>query len=299
MSEETGPATRGEWITYRLIATVERVARGLPTHTGRLLFRWMGTLAFHLAAGVRAVVAANQAQVLGRPVDDPLVQASTKEAFQLYARYWFDAFDVVDWSDKRIRHEFVFEGMEHIEAALAAGTGVICVLPHMGNWDAAGRAIAAYGHPVTAVAEQLRPPELFELFVRHRRELGMEPIGLTQGGHVGQKLAASLAANHIVALVADRDLTGRGVEVEMFGRMRRVPAGPGLLSITSGAPILLCVVYQRPEGWHCVMRPLPEPERTGDRRTDVTAIAQAMAAGFEEAISAAPSDWHLFQPGWD
>lgn len=299
MSEEMQPTTRGERITYRLIATVERVARALPTHTGRLLFRWLGTLAFHLAAGARAVVAANQAQVLGRPVDDPLVRASAKEAFQLYARYWFDAFHVVDWSDERIRREFVFEGMEHIEAARTAGTGVICVAPHMGNWDAAAKAMAAHGHPVVAVAERLRPPALFDLFVRHRRELGMKTIGLTEGGQVRQRLAAALAENNIVALVADRDLTGRGVEVEMFGRTRRVPAGPGLLSIDSGAPILLCDVYQRPEGWRCVIHPLPEPERTGDRRTDVTAIAQAMAAGFEEAISAAPPDWHLFQPAWD
>ncbi|HEX6844851.1 MAG TPA: phosphatidylinositol mannoside acyltransferase [Actinomycetota bacterium] len=293
------PATRGERLGYRVVATVERVARALPTATGRALFRWLGTAAFHLARGPRAVVAANQAQVLGRPPGDPLVVASTREAFQLYGRYWFDAFHVVDWPDERIRREFVFEGMEHVEAARALGKGVICVLPHMGNWDAAGKAMVANGHPVVAVAEQLRPPALFELFLRHREELGMEPIGLTEGGHVGQKLASALAANKIVALVADRDLTGRGVEVEMFGRSRRIPAGPGMLSITSGAPILICDVYQRPRGWRCVMHLLPEIERTGDRRADVSAISRAIAQGFEEAISAAPSDWHLFQPAWD
>jgi phosphatidylinositol dimannoside acyltransferase len=293
------PTTRGERIAYRTIASLEWVARRLPTRTGRLLFRWLGTAAYHLAAGPRAIVAANQAQVLGRPADDPLVRASTKEAFQLYARYWFDAFHVIDWSDERIRREFVFEGIEHVEKALAAGTGVICVLPHMGNWDAAGKAMVANGHPVVTVAEELRPPALFELFLRQRRELGMEPIGLTDGGQVGRKLATALSENKIVALVADRDLTGRGVEVEMFGRTRRVPAGPGLLSLTTGAPIVVCDVYQRPDGWRCVMRPLPEFAPTGDRRADVTAISRAMAAGFEEAISAAPPDWHLFQPAWD
>jgi KDO2-lipid IV(A) lauroyltransferase len=282
-----------------VISTLERLARALPTATGRALFRWLGTIAFHVARGPRTVVAANQAQVLGRPVDDPLVRASTKEAFQLYGRYWFDAFHVVDWTDERIRREFVFEGLEHIEAARAAGNGAICVLPHMGNWDAAGKAMVANGHPVVAVAEQLRPPALFELFLRHRAELGMEPIGLTEGGHVGQKLASALAANKIVALVADRDLTGRGVEVEMFGRTRKIPAGPGMLSITSGAPILVCDVYQRPRGWHCVIHPLPPIERTGDRRADVSAISRAIAEGFEAAISASPSDWHLFQPAWD
>jgi KDO2-lipid IV(A) lauroyltransferase len=152
---------------------------------------------------------------------------------------------------------------------------------------------------VVTVAEELRPPELFERFLRQRRELGMEPIGLRDGGQVGRRLAQGLAENKVVALVADRDLGGRGVEVEMFGRTRRVPAGPAMLSISSGAPILVCDVYQTHDGWRCIMHPLPEVERTGDRRTDVTAISRAMAACFEEAISANPPDWHLFQPAWD
>jgi KDO2-lipid IV(A) lauroyltransferase len=291
--------TRGETFAYLTIAGLEKVARALPTRTGRLLAAWGGALAYHVSRGTRAVVAANQAQVLGRRPDDPMVVASTKEAFRLYGRFWFDAFHVIDWSNERMRREFVWDGMEHVAAARAAGTGAICVMPHIGNWDAAGKAMVAHGHPVVAVAEHLRPQRLYELFLRQRRELGMEPIGLVEGGQVGRQLAAALAANKVVALVADRDLSGRGVEVEMFGASRRIPPGPALLSISSGAPILLCDVYQTRDGWRCVLHPLDEPPRTGDRRADVTAMTRALAAAFEQAISAAPPDWHLFQPAWE
>ena len=290
--------TRAERLTYLAIAAIRWAGRMLPTHTGRMVFRRAGVLAFHAAPKVRAVVAANQGRVLGRPADDPLVQASTKEAFRLYARYWFDAFHVIHWPDERIHAEFRFEGLEHMRAALDGGKGAIAVLPHMGNWDTAGRAMAERGFPVVAVAERLRPERLFRLFVEQREALGMRVIGLSGEGKVGQRVGAALAENSVLALLADRDLTGRGVEVEMFGAPRRIPVGPALLSVTTGAPIVHCAIYQTPEGWLCRMSPVSVP-LSGDRRADVTAISQEIVRFFERTISAAPADWHVFQPAWD
>src|SRR5205807_2421146 len=82
-----------------------------------------GSLAYHVAPGARSIVAVNQAMVLGRPVDDPLVQAVTNEAFRRYARYWFDAFDVVDWSDDRIDAAFAWNGIENLADPVAGGPG--------------------------------------------------------------------------------------------------------------------------------------------------------------------------------
>ncbi len=139
---------------------------------------------------------------------------------------------------------------------------------------------------------------LFDLFVEHRAALGVEAIGLREPG-IGRTLAARLAAGSIVALVADRDLTDRGIEVTMFGRPRRLPAGPALLSVTTGAPLLVTPVYQTDGGWRVVMTPPLSIEPSGDRRSDVVALTLRMAAEFERAISAAPTDWHMFQPAWE
>ncbi len=241
MSETASPSPR-ERVAYRAFATVGWLGRTLPTHSGRMLFRWAGSLAYHLAPRVRSIVAANQAMVLGRPEDDPLVRRATAEAFRRYARYWFDAFDVVGWSDDRIDAAFAWSGIEHLADPVAAGTGVIAVLPHMGNWDAAGRAMLQRGLPVVSVAERLQPDELFRLFLEHRQALGMTIIGLEQNGRVGRALTTALAESRVVALVADRDLTGRGVEVEMFGGRRKLPAGPALLALSTDAPIVVASI---------------------------------------------------------
>jgi lauroyl/myristoyl acyltransferase len=281
--------------TYRAVAWLGRT---LPEHTGRLLFRWLGLLAHAVAPGLRATVAANQARVLGRPVDDQLVRASTRDAFVRYARYWYDSFHAVRIPFDEILERFECVGIEHMQDALAAGTGVIMALPHIGNWDVAARWLDALGIEPVAVAEQLEPPELFDLFVRHREALGMQVIGLSSEG-VGQRLRRAIASNHLIALVADRDLTGRGVEVEMFGQVRKLPAGPALLSLATGAPLVVAPVYQTEDGWRCVMYPPCTIEPSGNRRDDVVALTGAMAVAFERAIAAAPSDWHVFQPAWE
>jgi lauroyl/myristoyl acyltransferase len=286
-----------ETATYLLYRFMGWLGPILPTRSGRSAYESAGRLFYRLVSGARATVAANQAQVLGRPVDDPLVQASTREAFALYGRYWFDTFHVLGWSDDRVAESFRFEGIEHVEKGLADGKGVVIALPHTGNWDVGGRAMGLRMAPVVSVAEHLKPERLFELFLEHRRQLGMDIIDLASD-HVGRQLSQRLEQNRIVALVADRDLSGGGVEVEMFGRTRRMPAGPALLALSSGAPLLSGPTYTTRDGWVEVLTPV-SIEPTGKRKDDIIALTRALAAAFEQAIAAAPPDWHLFQPGWE
>jgi lauroyl/myristoyl acyltransferase len=278
---------------------LESVAMSLPESVGRRVFSFAGALAYRRAEAARATVEANQAQVLGADVDDELVNVSTREAFELYARYWYDTFRVRSMSRDEVNARTRPAGYHHLDEARERGSGVICVLPHMGNWDVAGHHLAINGYPVASVAEVLKPARLSELFLRHREELGMRIIPLTKDGHVGQQLKGLLAENWVVALVADRDLGGRGVEVEMFGRRRRVPAGPALLSLTTGAPLCVCPVQTLDRGWSVTIGAPLEFERTGETKRDVVALSRAMAAEFEQAIAAHPPDWHLFQPGWE
>ena len=286
-----------ETTTYLLYRFMSWLGPILPVRSGRTAYERAGRLFFRLAPGPRGVVAANQAQVLGRPADDPLVQASTREAFALYARYWFDTFNVLGWDDERVAAAFRFEGIEHVEKGLADGKGVVIALPHTGNWVVGGRAMAIRVAPVVSVAEHLKPERLFALFLEHRRQMQMDIIDLASE-HVGRQLTQRLEENRIVALVADRDLSGGGVEVEMFGRTRRMPAGPALIALSAGAPLLSGPTFTTRDGWVEVISEV-SIEPTGRRKDDVVALTRALAASFEKAIASAPSDWHLFQPGWD
>lgn len=296
---ETGAQeTRREQVAYLVYASASWVAKRLPTRIGRVLFQWAGSLTHRFASGLRATVAENQARVLGRPVEDPFVVANTKEAFRRYARYWYDSFAIEGWDDEDVLAAFTWDGDEHLLRLADEGNGTIAVLPHLGNWDASARAMADRGLRMVAVAEHLRPERLFQLFVRQRERYGIEVIALEAHHGVGRALTSALADNKLIGLLADRDLTGRGIEVEMFGARCRLPAGPAMLALSTGAPVAVVGTFQTPTGWHGVVWPLDMPERTGDRRADATAITRAIAVAFERLISMSPADWHVFEPAW-
>lgn len=284
--------TLGERLTFRTYATIEWAAIRMPERLGRRIFDIAGRLAFLLASRQRTVVSANLAQVLGRPPQDPLVRATTRDAYRSYVRYWYETFHLPAWSGSELQARTQIIGFEHIESALERGNGCVIALPHLGNWDQAAAWLGSLGVPVVSVAEDLRPRRLMELFLRHREALGMRIEILGGDGDIMTKLLAHLRANRVVALVADRALSSSGVEVEMFGATRKLPAGPAVLARKTGAPLLVAGAYMARGGWRIVV------SSPVDTEGGVAAVTERVAAGMERVISAEPAQWHLFQPGW-
>lgn len=291
--------TWGERWAYWYYRAAEWTATALPERLGRRMFEAAAGIQHSLKEGERRVVSANLARVLGKPPDSPEVRAAVREAFDSYARYWFDTFLLRALPPEEIRKRFQMKGLEHIDAALERGRGAVLGLPHLGNWDAAGRWMTMHGYALTAVAETLRPPRLFDLFLEHRRQLGVNIVPLADSRKVGEQLVSLLAKNELIALVCDRDLRNRGVDVEMFGARRKMPAGPALLSLSLDAPLIPVAMYDKEDlGWLCAIESPIEIERTGDMRADVAELTRALAARFERSISAAPTQWHMWLPAW-
>ena len=217
--------------------------------------------------------------------------------FESYGRYWVESFRLPGMSLQEIEEGFTAEGMEHIDAAREKGTGAIMALPHLGGWEWAGFWLTRVrGIPVTAVVEQLEPPDLFEWFVELRRSIGMEVVPL--GPEAGKATIRALKNNDLLALLCDRDLTGDGVEVEFFGERTTLPAGPAVLALRTGAPIHPTAIYFRGKRRHGVVRPALDTSRQGALRDDMARITQDIAYALEGLIREAPEQWHLLQPNW-
>jgi KDO2-lipid IV(A) lauroyltransferase len=229
------------------------------------------------------------------------MDALVGEALRSYSRYWLETFTL-----ERMDHRVVVEsfdrhmtGREHLDAGLAAGRGVILALPHSGNWDASGLWLVRHSGPFTTVAERLKPESVFDRFVAYRESLGMEVIALTGGQRPPTEvLAERLRQNRAVCLLADRDLSRHGVEVNFFGEPARMPAGPALLAAMTGASLHAVHSYFTDDGgWgHDVSPPIELPE--GRLRDKVTAGTQRLADLFARGIAQRPADWHMLQKLW-
>jgi len=216
-------------------------------------------------------------------------------AMRSYMRYWCDTFRFPDWSAERVR-ETVSVTNEHLLIdAIEAKTGVIVSLPHAGNWDHAGAYFCAKGIPLVTVAERLKPEKLFLKFLQYRKAMGMEVLPLD--GRVLGTLAQRLRQGALVALVADRDLSRTGIDVEFFGGPSRMPAGPALLALKTNAPLITAFVSYTETGIHIDFKLIILPS-AGSEAEKVSEIVKMTAKHFEEGISKHPEDWHMLQRIW-
>jgi KDO2-lipid IV(A) lauroyltransferase len=183
-------------------------------------------------------------------------------------------------------------GEHHLRDAHAQGRGVVAALPHMANWDWAGAWACATGIPIATVAERLKPERLYDEFVAYRRSLGMEILPLTGGDPTLPLLEEHLRAGRLVPLLADRDLTRFGVEVDLCGRPARMPRGPALLARTAGVALLPVTLAYRGDDLEITFHE-PVPHQEGD--DGLVAMMQVVADRFTEGIGADPQDWHMMQ----
>jgi phosphatidylinositol dimannoside acyltransferase len=296
VSDDPGARSAGSRTTYLLYRSGAVIAQTLPDGVGRAIGRAAGVVKALFVPNERARVLRNQERVRG-PLGRVAAWRAVFGTYESYGRYWHELFRLPRDARRSLEPRFEADGFEHIEAGIAAGTGVILALPHVGGWEFAGAWLAARGYPPTVVVEQVEPPELFDWFVDVRGALGMEVVAL--GPEAGSAVARALRDNRVVCLLADRDITGDGIAVSFFGETTTLPAGPAMLALRTGAPLVPVAVYFRPRGGHHAKIGPPVPvERTGRLRDDVVRITQALAHRFEGLIREAPEQWHLMQPNW-
>jgi lauroyl/myristoyl acyltransferase len=271
----------------------------LPEPLAYALGRVGGAVAYRRDERRRANLRANLRQVVGPDVGEEALERLVRQGFASYARYWVEAFRLERLARAEVLQRFRFDGVEHLEREVASGRGVICAVPHIGNWDVGGSWLAARGFRAVAVAERLHPPELFERFRRYREALGLEIVPFDEGPGMLRQLVAALRDGKVVCLVSDRDLGRRGIPVTMFRRGVTLPAGPAALALRTGAALLPAAVYQEGPGrWRARTFGTIAFQPTGDQRADTVALTERLAVEFERLIGAAPEQWHVLVPFW-
>ncbi|MGW5043981.1 phosphatidylinositol mannoside acyltransferase [Streptomyces griseoluteus] len=241
---------------------------------------------------------ANYARVVPGASPERLAELS-RAGMRSYLRYWMESFRLPAWSAERVRTGFDPKDAHYLTDGLAEGKGVILALPHLANWDLAGAWVTTtLGIPFTTVAERLKPETLYDRFVAYREGLGMEVLAHSGASAFGT-LARRLRDGGLVCLVADRDLSAAGVEVDFFGERARMPAGPALLAQQTGARLLpVTLWYDESPVMQGRVHPPVEVPGTGTRIEKTAAMTQALADAFASGIAEHPEDWHMLQRLW-
>ncbi|MCL5026586.1 MAG: lysophospholipid acyltransferase family protein [Chloroflexi bacterium] len=282
---------------YYLFKAATFLAARLPRWLGFRLTDGAGVAIFLLNARARHQADANLRRVLGpeaRPLRRRLVAL---RAFRTAARNYYDLFRLpsIKQPGQQVRMKVV--GWENLEQALAEGHGAVVAAPHMGAFELMTRLAVERSVRITIPIERVKPEKLFQLMVQQRSTEGVNVVPADNGAL--RAMYQALRRNEIVVIAADRDVLGNGAPVCFFGEPTTVPDAPAVISLRTGAPILVGYTLRRGDNSYYVelQPPLPAPAAI-DARQGAQALTEAVTARIEDIIRKHPDQWVVFEPVW-
>lgn len=233
---------------------------------------------------------------LRRAVGDDEAPATCRRVFRNFARYVIDFYQLPSLSREALCRRIEFHDWRRLNEALESGTGGIFVTLHFGQAELGAGALAAYGHPVSAVAETLEYPPMNEFIQGLRRKLGMQVIPANKAT---KGVLRCLSRGELLGMMVDVVTPGEGVVVDFLGAPVEFSSAPARLAIRTGARVMPGVVARSS---HDRMKLLPKIdfdfcyEQTGDEESDVRSLTQAIARSLEGYVRQHPDQWFAFRP---
>lgn len=288
------------WVACRL---PERPLIALAEVAGELWYRATPARADQARRNLRRVVAWLAAEGTGTPLaraaatDPRALERLVRLAYRHAARYYLEVARTPAIDPGQLEARITIETPELVDDAFTPGRASIFVGLHFGALELPGLYLASRVGGAVAPMETIDDAALQAWFVRTRGAAGVRIVGLREAR---RELAAALRAGTSVGLVGDRDLTGGGTLTGLFGAPARLPLGPALLAVETGAPLFVVGVRRTPAAGRYLARLVrAEVPVDGSRRERATAATTALARAFEQVVADAPEQWWaVFFPIW-
>ncbi len=287
------------YYVFRVAATVVPWLPEWLTHPLGVAAGW---IAWRVARNARQRAVKNMLHVLGPQMRETRagrkrLRHTVQAMFQHNVLNTLAAFSLPTRSPEAILHDLHIEGVEHLDAALAHGKGVICFTAHLGPFDYLMQWLALRGYDVTIPVERLKDPRILDLMLRVRGIYGLHLLPL-DGSTSIRPLVQQLRRNHIIGLTADRGIQGQTSAMAFFGAPACLPRGPVLLAQRTGAALVGAFGWRTSGG--CIngyFFPL-SLELAEEQRVTTTSLQRGIINRLEQVIGAHPEQWMAFEPIW-
>ncbi len=283
-------------LEYGLFRVLAGALRLLPDRVGDALGAFLGWLAGVVLRVRREDVDAN----LRIAFPDASTEWLTRVARACYVHLGREA--VATFRLSALDRQALLEsteviGLDAFQEAAAAGSGVVLVTGHLGNWEIGGAAFAVRGFPIDVVAKGMANRRFEKALNANRERLGMKVVDMSRAGREGPR---SLRAGRVLGFVADQDARGGGAFVPFFGRLASTARGPALLALRSGAPLFVgaCLRVSGPGPRYRITVERVNAPQTGTVRGDVLELTRAHVEVLERAVAADPAQYFWQHKRW-
>lgn len=283
--------------TAVLLAMLSAAASLLPERVLYAAARVVGPLAMPLAERRRQTVR-NNLQRLQPSWDPPELDAATRGVFQETAMYYVDTALLPRVRPRRLLdRRLEVENLELLQDAVRERHGVVLAGAHLSNPEVPFQALAALEIPAMALVEPLADRRRLEAMRRRREAAGMQFVPATLDGV--RRAVEFLREGGVVAVLADRDLTGHGVCVPFQRRLARFPTGAADLALRTNARLLVGYAVRTQDlHFRVVFTEAPPLIRSDNRANDVRANVAELARLLESPLRTHCAQWRMFESPW-
>jgi KDO2-lipid IV(A) lauroyltransferase len=256
--------------------TFLRALASLPLGALHALGACVGWLSFAVSPTYRRRFLDNARQAgLSFDTVRPAVEESGKLVMET-PRLWFGADAPVEW-----------DGAELIEAALAAGRGILFLTPHLGCFEVTAQGYARRFGRITVLYRPARKPWLRDLVATARLRTNLAAAPTSIGGV--KQLLKALKSGEAVGLLPDQvPPQGQGVWAPFFGKPAYTMTLPSRLARQADALVLLAWGERlgAGRGYRVHLREWAEP-----LASDAVAAATQLNARMESLIRECPAQY--------
>lgn len=297
------PAPRRAGILKRVSGFAGRIALLGLHHTAKrvplpVLYRIgerLGRLAYRLSRRYRTVAERNLQMAYGESLSEEERSRLVEQVFVHFAKSLMEFLVGDGLSPDDLRRMVTLVGEEHLQWCLQQGKGTLTITAHYGNWEIAARYLTqCKGYVLNVVARDADDSATTVLVNRIRERGGYRVI---PRGQAARPVLQALKRNELVALLPDQN--AGDVFVPFFGRLAGTVAGPALLALRSGAPLLPVFCTRQSDNTYLFeMLPPFVVQPSEDKERDVTEIMARITALIEQQIRKHPSQWLWLHNRW-
>ena len=276
----------------------------IPRPIQRLFTRSFGTLFYLLMAKARRGIEANLRVIGSGQWGTQEIRIYARRTFQNYGQYLLDYMVMSGLMAKQKGKMVARElGQHHMVKALEQGNGVICITPHLGNWELGGLLLAFKGADLYVLTLDETDAKTKAFRERMRIQKGIKSIYIDPEDPTPAaiiEVVKVLKEKKVVAMLGDRAGNNNTIAIDFFGRRTPFPLGVATLAMATGAAVLpVFVVLKAGKYWGIIERPIyfRSPSRK-EREQGIRQGMEELVGVFERYIKEYPDQWYNFYPYW-
>ena len=275
------------------MAVAAWMGAALPASWTTRLGTWLGRAAYRVSRKHRRRAISNLAMCFPE-WDESKVRNVARRVFEHFGKTLLLFFRAGKMKPEEVLASVDAGGVDHLDAALARGKGVILISAHFGNWERMSHYLSVKGYAVSVVVRDANDARLTRLVNRVRR---LEGVDLFVRGSAAREILRRLNRNEVVGILPDQNTWE--IYVPFFGFPAGTVSGPAVFHLRTGAPILSCFCMQTDGGrYRLEVRPLKTPDLSGDRDEDIKRIMTAVNEALEQMIRQSPEQWLWMHDRW-